>query len=497
MTLSNALARRLPSWAMTTDISGEVPFADAVDRYLTSVTAPFSTPGHKRNPALIGADPLLLCDAPHHGGADDLRSSLEVLERAEALAAAAWNADFARFSHNGSTHPNQALCLAATRPGEPVLVSRTCHKSVYAGLILSGARPVWVTPDVDDVLGLPLGVRAEQVATGLVAEPGVTAAILVEPSYVGVMSDVAAFARSCHGHGIPLIVDHAWAAHFGFADNVPQNALTLGADAMAISIHKTLTSFTPGALLLARATGRIDLERLAASFDALLTTSPSGTIYGSIDRARELIARRGPELLVQAERLARAAGERISAIDGVRVLDDAVLAEPSVAHRDPLKLVLDLSRSGADGIELDRFLRADGIQLEGADRRTVVPLITIGDDEARVAHLCDALERGIAAGRGFHREPPAVATSWRSLPPQAMTPREAFFAPSERVPAEHLTGRVSAEFVVPYPPGIPALAPGEVVEPELYEALQSEAAAGTRMASASDPTLRTLLVVAK
>ena len=476
--------------------SGETPFADAVARYLSAVDAPFSTPGHKRNPALVGASSWLLGDAPHHGGADDLRGSWALLPRAEALAARAWGADLARFSHNGSTHPNQALCLAATSPDVPVLVSRTCHKSVYAGLILSGARPIWLTPDVDDRLGLPLGVPVEQVERALAEHPDVSSAILVEPSYVGVMSDVAAFAELLHARGLPLVIDHAWAAHFGFAPNVPPNALALGADGMAISIHKTLTSFTPGALLLARATGAIDLERLSAAFDALLTTSPSGTIYGSIDAARALIEQRGVELLGRAAGLARAAGERLAAIDGVHVVDDAILQHPSVAHRDPLKLVLDLSLTGADGIELDRYLREQGIQLEGADRRTIVPLITVGDDEARIAKLCDELERGIAAGRGRHVEPPAVATSWRSLPPQAMTPREAFFARSERVGAARLAGRVSAEFVVPYPPGIPALAPGEVVEPELYAALQSEAAAGTRMASASDPTLETLLVVA-
>lgn len=482
---------------MESDHPGETPFADAVARYLTAVTAPFSTPGHKRNPALVGADSWLLGDAPHHGGADDLRGSTGLLERAEALAARAWGADFARFSHNGSTHPNQSLCLASTSPGVPALVSRTCHKSVYAGLILSGARPIWLTPDVEEDLGLPLGVPVAQVERALAENRDVSSAILVEPSYVGVMSDLAAFAALLHARGLPLIVDHAWAAHFGFAANVPPNALTLGADGMAISIHKTLTSFTPGALLLARATGAIDLERLSAAFDALLTTSPSGTIYGSIDEARALIEQRGGELLGRAAGLARAASERLGAIDGVRIVDDAILEHDSVAHRDPLKLVLDLSLTGADGIELDRFLRDRGIQLEGADRRTVVPLITIGDDEERIAKLCDELERGIEAGRGHHAEPPAVATSWRSLPPQAMTPREAFFARSERVGTAQLAGRVSAEFVVPYPPGIPALAPGEVVEPELYEALQSEAAAGTRMASASDPTLQTLLVVAE
>ena len=142
-----------------------------------------------------------------------------MLEQAEALAAAAWGADMCRFSHNGSTHPNQALCLAATRPGEPVLVHRTCHKSVYSGLILAGARPVWLSPDVSDELGIPLGTPVARVSAALDAEPAIRTAILTEPSYVGVLSDLPAIAAACHERGVALICDHAWAAHFGFAQH--------------------------------------------------------------------------------------------------------------------------------------------------------------------------------------------------------------------------------------------------------------------------------------
>ncbi len=455
-----------------------------------------STPGHKRNRALVGDDPHLMLDAPHHGGADTLRSEWGVLEQAEALAAAAWGADLCRFSHNGSTHPNQALCLATMRPGEPVLVSRTCHKSVYAGLILSGARPVWLAPDVDPDLGLPLGMPVERVAAALDAEPAIRTALLTEPSYVGVLSDIRAIADVCAARGVALVCDHAWAAHFGFGDAVPPSALALGADAVAVSTHKTLPSATPGALLLARATGRIDLERLAGAFDLLLTTSASGALYATIDRARAMMATDGARLLRAARALADEARDAIAAIDGLRVLDDAVLAHPSVWARDPLKLVVDLSRSGADGLAVDRGLRARGIQVEGADRRTLVPQLTVGDTAEGVATFVRALAEVVAEERRDVHEPPPVATSWRSLPAQAMTPREASYAATERVPAAAAVGRVSAEFAVPYPPGIPALAPGEIVGAELWERLREEADGGTRIASASDPSLATLLVVA-
>jgi arginine decarboxylase len=475
----------------------ETPFADAIAAYLRDVPTPFTTPGHKRNPALVGEQSLLLSDVPHHGGADTLRSDYLVLEQAEALAAAAWGADMCRFSHNGSTHPNQALCLAATRPGEPVLVHRTCHKSVYAGLILAGSRPVWLSPDVSDELGIPLGTPAERVIAALDAEPGIRAAILTEPSYVGVLSDLPAIAAACHERGVALICDHAWAAHFGFATSVPRNALALGADAIALSTHKTLMSLTPGALLLARDTGRIDLERLGATFDMLLTTSPSAMIYGTIDQARARMQADGERLIGTAVELYARAREGVETIEGLRVIgDEAVLDHPSVLARDPLKLVIDLSGAHADGLAVDRSLRARGVQVEGADRRMLIPHITVGDDAGRVDAFLPILRAAVDEQRGSAPETPPVGTSWRAHPEQAMTPREAAFAATERVSAEAAVGRVAAEFAVPYPPGIPALAPGEVIGAELWERLRGEAALGARISYASDPALGSFKVVA-
>jgi arginine decarboxylase len=473
----------------------ETPFADAVEAFLREAPTAFSTPGHKRNRALIGDDPLLAGDAPLHGGTDDLRGSKGIRAHAEQLAAAAFGAELCRFSGNGSTHPNQALCLAVASDGEPVIVSRCSHKSVAAGLVLSGARPLWIAPAVDEERGVALGHPVEAIESALEDEPGARAILLVEPSWLGVVSHVPRIAELAHARGIPLICDQAWAGHFGFHPGVPASALALGADAVAISTHKALTSFTPGALLLARATGHLDLDRLNAAFDVLETTSPSASLFASIDRSRALLEQRGHELLADALGLAALARELIGAIEGVRLLDDGVLADPSVGARDPLKLIVDVSGTLADGIAVDRSLNERGIRLEGADRRTLVPLLTIGDDEARVRHLAAALSAAVDEHRGELREAPRIATSWRTLHEQAMTPRQAFLAPRERVPIERAVGRISAELVAPYPPGIPALAPGEVVGADLVAALRGEVAGGTRMAGVSDPTLATLWVV--
>jgi lysine decarboxylase len=350
---------------------------------------------------------------------------------------------------------------------------------------------------VSEDLGIPLGTPVARVAAALDAEPRIRTVIMTEPSYVGVLSDLPAIAAACHERGAALICDHAWAAHFGFGSTVPQTALRLGADAIALSTHKTLPSLTPGALLLARDSGFIDLGRLAAAFDLLLTTSPSAMIYATIDQCRARMQADGEELLAAACETARRARAGVEQIEGLRVLGDNVITgHPSVMMRDPLKLLIDLSGAHADGIAVDRALRARGIAVEGADRRLLIPHMTVGDDDARVDALLAALASAVDECRGTAPEVPPVATSWRSQPELAMTPREAYYAPTERVSAEAAVGRVAGEFAVPYPPGIPALAPGEVIGAELWGQIRAEAALGARIAFASDPRLDSFRVVA-
>jgi lysine decarboxylase len=472
------------------------PLADAVDGFLAAGFTPWSTPGHKRNRALVGDDALLALDAPYTSGPDDLRTTLDLIGQAERMAARAFGADWTRFSVHGSTHPNQALCLAAAHEGERVIVARTSHKSVMAGLVLSGAEPIWVAPEVDDSSGLALAVPLSQIEASFARAPDARAVLLVEPSYLGLVSDIESIAELTHARGAALICDQAWGAHLGFHPGTPDTALRRGADAIAMSTHKSITSFTQGALLHARTTGRIDLEKLGAAFDALLTTSPSAQIYASIDRARALMERRGHELVGNAIGVAARARERLSALDGVRVLDEHVRAHPSVGGWDPLRLIVDVRASGADGIALDRDLREAGISLEGADRTTLIPFLSIGDDDASVDRLVQTLSAALERRRGTGVGRAVSSSAWRIAAETVMTPREAFFARTTRVSAARAAGRVAAEIAAPYPPGIPALAPGERISPELLDELRAEVAGGARIVGASDPTLETLVVVA-
>jgi arginine decarboxylase len=462
----------------------ETPLAAAAAGFLADERiVPFTTPGHKRAPHL--ADDLLRLDLPLSAGADDLHLRSGVLGRAEGLAAGLWGADLCRFCVNGSTQGNQALALALGRPGDRVVVSRNLHKSVFAGLVLAGLDPVWVRPDVDPVTGLARRIPAARVADAVVGASDLRAVFLVEPSFVGVLSDIGAIAERCHEAGVPLVVDQAWGAHLGLHPRLPPHALALGADALVTSAHKTLAAFTQGAYLLARAE-RLDLARLGESFELLHTTSPSAAILASLDSARQLMAVQGEELLERTLGLAGRFREAMAAVEGLVVVD----------ADDPTKLALALAGTGADGLAIEADLFAEGIRLELANRDLLVPLLTIGDTEEGMERLIDALLRSFARRRGEPRAPGGASAVWGVEPEKAVTPREAFFAPRETVPAERAAGRIAAETVAPYPPGIPALAPGEVVSRDLLDALQEAHAHGTRLAYCADPTLATLQVLA-
>ena len=459
------------------------PLADAAAAFLAAEITPFTTPGHKRAPHLV--DDFLSLDLPLSSGADDLHMRSDVLGQAERLAADLWGADLCRFCGNGSTEGNQALALALGRPGDRAVVSRSTHKSVLAGLVLSGLEPVWLRPDVDPATGVPLALPPERVGEALARAPDACGVFLVEPSFVGVLSDVGAIAELAHGGGLPLVVDQAWGAHFGFHPDLPPHALAAGADAFVASSHKTLAAFTQSAFLVARG-GLLDLERLDESFELLHTTSVSAAVLASLDRARMILATRGEELLGETVRLAAYVRSRLAEVDGL-VLVDA---------DDPTKLALALPGTGADGLEVEADLFAQGIRFELANRDLLVPLLTMGDTDAGVERLCAALIASLERRRGEPRPPGAASAVWDITPETAMTPREAFFSPRETVDAGDAAGRVAAEMVVPYPPGIPAIAPGEVISHELVEALREAAAGGTRLSYCADPTLDALQVVA-
>src|SRR5271169_1291370 len=444
---------------------------------------PMSTPGHKQRQDLTGT--VVAGDAPLYGGLDSIKHADRLLADAQARAAKLWGADWCRFSVAGSSHGNQTFCLALGQPGQEVIITRTLHRSLLLGLVLAGLRPVWVRPQIDPGSGLPAAVAVPTVRDALAAHPGACGVILGDPSYVGTTGDLAGHARAAHEAGVPLIVDAAWAAYLGFHPDLPAHAIAAGADAMVTSAHKTLPAYTQGALVLAR-TERLDVARLNRAFDATHTTSPAGSIMASIDAARALLARDGERLCGRLLGGVAAARKRLREVPGVDVLDG-----PGV---DPAKLVVLLAGTGAHGGLVEADLIAAGMPVEMGDRDTIVPIATMADDEKRLAAFTEELITSIERHRGQPRRPAATA-AWTVRPQTVLAPREAFFAPNETVAADAAVGRISAELVAPYPPGVPVLAPGELITAEALAALREVAADAGRIAYAEDPTLATFQVV--
>ncbi len=469
---------------MPTDPRGlraDAPLFDAWLRFQEAAPTPFTIPGHKQRHDLVGD--LVAGDVPLYAGLDTMKLSHGVLADAESRAARCWGADFCRFSTGGATHANQAIALAIGGEGDRVVVSRTLHRSMLLGLVLAGLTPVWVRPEVDAATGLPLGVAPCIVDDAREGNPDARAVLIGDPSYVGSVGDLAGLAEAAHRHDVPLVVDAAWAAHFGFHPALPSHALAQGADAMVVSAHKTLPAWSQAAIVLA-CTARLDPTRLDAGVEATATTSPAGAILASVDAARALLERDGEALLDAALSAVAAVRERLATVDGLRLLDGG----------DPLKLALVLSGTGADGLAVERDLLDAGIPVEAAERDLLVAVVTLADDAASLGRLTDALVASIERHRGAPRQ--VVPSGVYALDPMlAMPPREAYFAPATAVAVGHAVGRVCAELVAPYPPGIPVLAPGEMVTEDALDVLWQARAAGVRIAYAADPELRTLQVV--
>jgi arginine decarboxylase len=446
---------------------------------------PMAVPGHKQRQDLTGA--VNIGDAPLYGGVDSIKHADVPRADAERRAAALWGADWCRFSVAGSTHGNQALALAVGSPGREIIVTRILHRSLLLGLVLAGLRPVWVRPEVDLATGLPAAVSVDTVRTALKEHPDACGVFLGEPSYVGTIGDLPGNAAAAHEAGVPLLVDAAWAAHLGFHPDLPPHAIAAGADGMVTSAHKALPAYSQGAIVLAR-TERFNKARLDRAFEATHTTSPAGSIMASIDAARALLARDGEELCARLLGLVALAKARLREVPGVGVLDG-----PGV---EPTKLVALIAGTGTQGYTIENDLVARGMPVESADRDTVVPIITLADEERHVHAFLDVLIASIERHRTTPRQP-GVAASWTVVPEVVMSPRDAFFADNETVPANAAVGRVSAELIAPYPPGVPVLAPGELITAEAIDSLREVKADGGRIAYAADPSLETFQVIAR
>ena len=476
---------------INSELRSSAPLLDAYLSYFEGALTPFTIPGHKQRASRIdqGLGAVVDADIPLYGGLDEIKLTNQVLKESEALAAQLWGADFARFSTGGSTHANQAVILALGKPGDKVALSRTAHRSVLSALVLAGLEPIWLTPEIDASTGVPLGIPLSELERAIAEKP--IALLLTEPGYLGTISDLAPLIKKAHERSIPVIVDAAWGAHFGFHPDLPKHVMQLGADALITSVHKALPGYSASALLLAR-TNLLKADRLEQSFETTHTTSPAGAPLASIDAVRALLQSRGPDLL--SALLANIAKFKVAVQSNFDLPIFLNASDFPAGRFDPAKVVLRANQLGASGVEIESLLIEAGIRVEMADRDTLVFLATLADTEEDFTKLAQTLI-GILKSVADTPRPSATALSWSVIPQVSISMRDAYFADTELVGAANAIGRVSADLIAPYPPGVAVIAPGELLTEEIVSGLITSQRAGVRIAYATDPTLANFRVV--
>jgi lysine decarboxylase len=489
------------------------PYLEALRSFAARGPRRAMVPGHKGGGAADSglrdalSEGALALDLPTLIEGVDVAARGEVApyEIARRLAADAWGARRTWFLTNGASQGNVAACLAIAQRGEQVVVQRTVHGSTIDGLVLAGLQPTFVAPEVDVELGIAHCVRHSALDAALARAPEAVAAIVVSPTYYGAAADVAGLARVAHAHGVALVVDEAWGAHLAFCDALPQHALAAGADLVISSTHKHAGSLTQSAMLHLGAGGRFEEAAVDRALGLVTSTSPSSLLLASLDAARRHAAVEGRDLLrlaIAEVSVLRAAIRRIRRLD---VLDERVVGRFGVAAIDPLRVCVDVRATGLSGYEVARRMRRDAdVHVELCGEHVVVAVFGLGEDVAAsgadlVAALAAATRSNVGptpsrGGRTDVRRPRVqLAAPWGAV---ALSPRAAFLAAPERVAIRQAEGRIAAECLAAYPPGIPNVLPGERLTAANLDTLQRTLEHGGVVRGAADPTLRTVLVVA-
>jgi arginine decarboxylase len=478
------------------------PYVDALLAYAALEPGRFQVPGHKGG---AGADPAMRELVGDAGLRNDIPSVTEGVDigpeptpfqQAQLLAADAWGAQRTWFLVNGASQGNHSTCMALAHGGDRLVVQRNVHSSVIDGLVLSGMRPTFVAPQLDPELGIAHGLTPESLAAALDETPDAVAAMVVSPTYFGACADVAGLAAVAHGRGLPLVVDEAWGAHLHFHPDLPTDALAAGADLVTSSTHKIVGSLTQAAMLHLGSGGRIDAAVVDRCVSVVETTSPSGLLSGSLDAARRQAAVHGEEMLGEALEGIATTRERIKEIPGLDVLDQRMVGRPGVAGWDPLRLGIDVRGTGSTGYRLAKAaFHTSRLDLELHSENVVVAIFGVGERAAvsgqrLVAGLRRAVEE-MEATPGPPDEKLVPPPPWGEL---VLTPREAFLGPQEVIPFGAAAGRIAAEGLAAYPPGIPNVLPGERLTAETLDFIRESVAHGGYVRGGSDRALNTLRV---
>ena len=472
------------------------PIYEALEEFKKMRVVPFDVPGHKRgrgNPeltALLG-EKCVTMDVNSMKPLDNLCHPISVIREAEELAADAFGAAHAFLMVGGTTSAVQSMVLSVVKRGEKIILPRNVHRSVMGALVLCGAVPVYVNPECDERLGIPLGMRLSEVERAIRQNPDAKAVLVNNPTYYGICSDLRSIVDLVHRNGMLCLADEAHGTHFYVHDGLPVSAMAAGADLAAVSMHKSGGSLTQSSLLL---TGPgVSPGYVRQIINLTQTTSGSYLLLSSLDIARRNLALRGRTEFGRVMEMAEYARSEINAIGGYYAFGRELINGGSIYDFDVTKLSVNTLDVGRAGIEVYDLLRDEyDIQIEFGDLGNILAYLSIGDRPREVERLVSALSE---VRRRFGKDKADLMKQEYIDPQVAVSPQDAFYAPKESLPIERTAGRVCSEFVMCYPPGIPILAPGERITPEILDYIRYAKDKGCSMTGPEDPDILRLNVL--
>lgn len=475
----------------------KTPLFDALKAYHGRKVIPFDVPGHKHGKGIeelteFFGETIMQVDVNSMKPLDNISNPIGVIKEAEDLMAKAYDMDHAYFLVNGTTSAVQAMIMSVLNPNEKILLPRNAHKSAINALILSGAIPVYLQPEIDHELGFAVNVSVEAIKKALDEDKDIKAVFLMNPTYYGAVCNLKEIVNICHTRGIPLLIDEAHGAHFKFHNELPLSGAEVGADMVAVSLHKTGGSLTQSSALLVN-DGYVDKNRLRHIINLTQTTSASYLLMTSLDVCRKNLVINGKQMLTNIINLVENARKRINEIDGLYAFGKEVIGKNAVVDFDVTKLGVNVKGIGLTGLKVYDLLRDEyNIQAELGDMYNILAIVSLGDSSESLDALIEAL--GDIANKYRNKSKNVLKVSFEN-PEVVISPRDAFYGEKISVPIKEAIGKISGEGVMAYPPGIPIISPGERIKADTIEYIEILKSQESMLTGTKDPYVNNIDII--
>ncbi|MBT2695356.1 aminotransferase class I/II-fold pyridoxal phosphate-dependent enzyme [Bacillus sp. ISL-55] len=478
----------------------ETPLFTSLLKHAKNNPIQFHIPGHKKGSGIdpefrefIG-DNALSIDLINIGPLDDLHSPKGIIKQAQELAAEAFGADHTFFSVQGTSGAIMTMIMTVCGPGDKIIVPRNVHKSIMSAIVFSGAIPIFIHPEIDKKLGISHGISTDSVEKALEQHPDAKGLLVINPTYFGFAADLKKIVEIAHSYDVPVLVDEAHGVHIHFHEDLPLSAMQAGADMAATSVHKLGGSMTQSSILNVKE-GLVSSKRVQSIISMLTTTSTSYLLLASLDTARRRLAIEGREIIDTTIKLAQWIREQVNGIEHLYCPGEDLLGTNATYDFDPTKVLISIKDLNITGYEVEKWLREKyNIEVELSDLYNILCIITPGDTQKEADILVQALRE---LSKEFHylAEKVHAEVMLPDIPLLALTPRDAFYADTEVVPVEESEGRIIAEFVMVYPPGIPIFIPGEIITEENLKYIKTNMEAGLPVQGPEDDELKSFRVI--